>query len=585
MIRKATTLAILTILICSVSNGQTKKSVVIGVDGLGYGTHGFSEAATPVMDSLIEGTWQSDYRGAYSSSAYAGGVLGTPTQQPTVSGPGWSTMVTAVWADRHQVTGNGSTFTNGNFTDNPPYLATLKNIDPTLVTASFINWGPIDSILMNAVDTDSNPDNDLDFRGDYGNDNGVAEAAGFALMSDSGLDVDVAFIAFDEVDGAGHAHGGSSSGYQQQIEITDFYIGMILTKIASRQDFENEDWQIIVTSDHGHRPEGGHGGQSALERTIPFIVCSKNLRQGNLTGDVSHADIAPTVLEHFGFEVPDHYTGQSRAAGADLPRTTVAEVDFENYSLQPFDVANGGDGTDWSNDLAPWIFDNTGMVGTTSEGAYYGWTAMDVDSWIAQQGVQVGRSIFASVPHNTILVADPDAWDDFTSGGGAFGFNSYISRTFDLTDVETDTLRIEFQHEFVSEDSQRGLVDISFDGGSTWQRMLDFDSDNVPDDTFFVGTARFDAGVDFAVTSDQLTIRFGCIDGGNDWWFAVDNIELSVAPVVLGDLNGDGVVNLLDVQPFIDAIANGSYDPAADINGDGADNLLDVGPFIDLLSS
>ena len=52
---------------------------------------------------------------------------------------------------------------------------------------------------------------------------------------------------------------------------------------------------------------------------------------------------------------------------------------------------------------------------------------------------------------------------------------------------------------------------------------------------------------------------------------------------VLGDLNGDGVLDLLDVAPFIQAITDGTLIPEADINGDGFVNLLDVDPFIDLL--
>ena len=66
---------------------------------------------------------------------------------------------------------------------------------------------------------------------------------------------------------------------------------------------------------------------------------------------------------------------------------------------------------------------------------------------------------------------------------------------------------------------------------------------------------------------------------------AEGNIVLngSFALPLLGDINCDGVVNLLDVGPFIEAIGNGVLDPKADLNEDGADNLLDVAPFIDIL--
>ena len=55
-------------------------------------------------------------------------------------------------------------------------------------------------------------------------------------------------------------------------------------------------------------------------------------------------------------------------------------------------------------------------------------------------------------------------------------------------------------------------------------------------------------------------------------------------PVLVGDVNGDASVNLLDVAPFVDVITWGAFDVAADINQDGAVNLLDVSPFVDLLS-
>ena len=54
---------------------------------------------------------------------------------------------------------------------------------------------------------------------------------------------------------------------------------------------------------------------------------------------------------------------------------------------------------------------------------------------------------------------------------------------------------------------------------------------------------------------------------------------------ILGDVNGDGQVDLLDVMPFVDLLESGSYDIRADINCDGVIDLLDVEPFIQLLAS
>ena len=50
--------------------------------------------------------------------------------------------------------------------------------------------------------------------------------------------------------------------------------------------------------------------------------------------------------------------------------------------------------------------------------------------------------------------------------------------------------------------------------------------------------------------------------------------------LLLGDLNGDGLVNGLDVDPFVDVLLNGPYDTEADMNGDQVVNGLDAEPFV-----
>ena len=54
--------------------------------------------------------------------------------------------------------------------------------------------------------------------------------------------------------------------------------------------------------------------------------------------------------------------------------------------------------------------------------------------------------------------------------------------------------------------------------------------------------------------------------------------------VLLGDVNCDGVVDLLDVAPFVEAITLGIFDEKADVNEDGVVDLLDVAPFVAILT-
>ena len=53
--------------------------------------------------------------------------------------------------------------------------------------------------------------------------------------------------------------------------------------------------------------------------------------------------------------------------------------------------------------------------------------------------------------------------------------------------------------------------------------------------------------------------------------------------VILGDVNGDLVVNFLDIGPFIQVLLSNTFMEAADIDQNGVVNFLDIGPFITIL--
>jgi len=54
---------------------------------------------------------------------------------------------------------------------------------------------------------------------------------------------------------------------------------------------------------------------------------------------------------------------------------------------------------------------------------------------------------------------------------------------------------------------------------------------------------------------------------------------------LLGDCNLDGVVNFLDISPFIVILQAGAFLEEADVNQDGAVNFADITPFIEILSA
>jgi hypothetical protein len=122
-------------------------------------------------------------------------------------------------------------------------------------------------------------------------------------------------------------------------------------------------------------------------------------------------------------------------------------------------------------------------------------------------------------------------------------------------------------------------ISLWLDIGLPGQLEVDFKGNNE------LGTAHAFFGV---INTDGFT-RFDYLETEFDvdeqkFIFADDFIFAVDANFELGDVNRDGMVNLLDVGPFVDLLTSGGFQPEADINQDGVVSLLDVDPFIALLA-
>ena len=62
-------------------------------------------------------------------------------------------------------------------------------------------------------------------------------------------------------------------------------------------------------------------------------------------------------------------------------------------------------------------------------------------------------------------------------------------------------------------------------------------------------------------------------------------LELEAETVILGDVNQDGVVDFLDIAPFIELLSSGEFQAEADIDMSSTVDFLDIAPFIGLLST
>ncbi|MEM9413356.1 MAG: dockerin type I domain-containing protein, partial [Planctomycetota bacterium] len=154
---------------------------------------------------------------------------------------------------------------------------------------------------------------------------------------------------------------------------------------------------------------------------------------------------------------------------------------------------------------------------------------------------------------------------DWGVGGYDFltnGFQSLILRDLTNDSSEDVTLIFELFQTFDGTGSNVGTgpVSVELASGETRDVVLSVASG----ETDFIGVRLFNQS--------------------NDHFNGTIRTALIGPSVALGDVNCDGIVNLLDVAPFVDRVLSGMFDAKADINDDGQVNLLDVAPFVQLLT-
>lgn len=233
----------------ALSQQNIKKVLIIGIDGCR--ADALELANTPVIDNLIQ-------NGIYSPDALNDDI--------TVSGPGWSAILCGVWSDKHLSIDNS--FNNTDYFNFPPIFKYAEDFDDNLNTVSICNWNPInDNIVQNYADFKLNVSSDYDVS---------SEASTYITNNDP----DLIFLHFDDVDHAGHNYGFSPNitEYITSIEAVDDLLDPVMQAIYQRPNYLNEDWIILVTSDHGGVGTS-HVGTSIEHENVVVIVSGDNIQQ------------------------------------------------------------------------------------------------------------------------------------------------------------------------------------------------------------------------------------------------------------------------------------------------------------------
>ncbi|MCY4572942.1 MAG: alkaline phosphatase family protein, partial [Gemmatimonadetes bacterium] len=267
----------------------TPKVLLIGIDGVRPDV--LAEVPTPNIDALVQEGW-------YTAQAR--------TTTPSVSGPSWSSMLTGVWPAKHGVTNNN--FTGRDYATYPSFLTRVEAARPELATFAALDWVPLAElpddpgpVLPAAIDVREVVDGY-----DLGWGEADGEIAARAARHLSEADPDAMFVYFGNPDETSHRHGSIGAEYRDAIALADSHIGLVVEAMRTRPTYADEDWLVLMSTDHGRRADGGHGGDSPEEMTI-FVLASGPATEGwPPPGPAFIVDVAATALAHLGIEIdPD----------------------------------------------------------------------------------------------------------------------------------------------------------------------------------------------------------------------------------------------------------------------------------------
>ena len=262
--------------------------MIVGIDGVRLDT--LRASSTPNVDRIAE----------------AGFLVGVRVNDaaPTISGPGWTTILTGVLAPDHGIYDND--LSPNRLEQFPDVVHQVNEARPDVATYVTASWAPLVTEMSGGPvfrgggivpATASDGWHDLDEADDL-----VATGTA-AFISDLPAGQDsLSFSYLGNPDEVAH-EVGVGPAYVASIERSDARVGRILDAVEGRAAGAAGDWTVIVVTDHGHLDAGGHGGDSDVERTAWIAAAGAGVPTGaGLVGALEQADVAAHTLAVLGVE-------------------------------------------------------------------------------------------------------------------------------------------------------------------------------------------------------------------------------------------------------------------------------------------
>ena len=282
------------------------KVVFVIVDGIPADV--IERVRTPAIDAIAAA-------GGYGR-ATVGGPIGEPGETPTISAPGYMSLITGTWANKHNV--------YKNYGISPDYhywnlFRLARSQKPELQLAIFSTWTDNRTILLgegladagdwhfdvvvDGLDKDEARFPSLPMDAHIADVDDAVSRDAARLIESEGPDLSWVYLQY--TDDVGHEHGDSLELDQAVVDM-DARLSLVWSAVQDRQKAFDEEWLVIVTTDHGRDALTGrsHGAQSKRERTIWIATNSQRLTP-DFDAMPEIVDIYPSIAKHLGITIPE----------------------------------------------------------------------------------------------------------------------------------------------------------------------------------------------------------------------------------------------------------------------------------------
>jgi hypothetical protein len=135
-------------------------------------------------------------------------------------------------------------------------------------------------------------------------------------------DIALTLVDFNDMLEPGKADGfvSSNTAYAEALRAIDSYIGEMLDAIENRENYDNEDWLVIITSNHGGDAAGNFAGNTIEERNIFGIFYFPHYEEYQMQGAFLYAAYFPTGgIQAIAIDSMQYYSmGENKTLSAEF---------------------------------------------------------------------------------------------------------------------------------------------------------------------------------------------------------------------------------------------------------------------------